>query len=318
MSDDLVTFGESMLRLSPPDDGRVETAQSLEVHAAGAESNAAIAAERMGAVASWMSKLPDNPPGRRVANGVRQHDIDVDVVWADEGRVGTYYLEHGGKPRGTNVVYDRAESVVSQAEAGEFNLDRIRQASAFYTTGITPALSKTARETTMNLIGVARQAGTMTAMDVNYRAKLWTPKAARSTLTRLWKGIDVLIIGMKDAERVLDYEGKPEQLAHHLASEYDFQTVVVTRGANGALAWHDNVIHRQDAFETDTHDPIGSGDAFTGAFLARRLSGDDVPKSLQYAAATAAMKRTIPGDVATVTKREVEQVISERAGSISR
>ncbi|WP_435334951.1 bifunctional 2-dehydro-3-deoxygluconokinase/2-dehydro-3-deoxygalactonokinase [Haloarchaeobius sp. TZWWS8] len=318
MSDDLVTFGESMLRLSPPDDERVETARSLEVHAAGAESNAAIAAERMGAVASWLSKLPDTPPGRRVASGIRKHDIDVDVVWTDEGRVGTYYLEQGGSPRGTNVVYDRANSVISQAEAGEFNLDRIREASAFFTTGITPALSPTARETTLNLIKVARQAGTMTAMDVNYREKLWSPSEARSTLTRLWKGIDVLIIGMKDAERVLDYEGKPEQLAHHLSSEYDLKTVVVTRGSNGALALHDNVVYRQDAYDTDTHDPIGSGDAFTGAFLARRLCGDDVQRALQYGAATAALKRTIPGDVATVTKREAEKVISDAGGAISR
>ncbi|MCT9095538.1 bifunctional 2-dehydro-3-deoxygluconokinase/2-dehydro-3-deoxygalactonokinase [Haloarchaeobius sp. HME9146] len=318
MSDDLVTFGETMLRLSPPGQERVEMAESLEVHAAGAESNTAIAAERLGAVTSWMSKLPDTPPGRRVASGVRKHDIDVDVVWADEGRVGTYYLEQAGKPRGTNVVYDRANSVISQAEAQEFNVDRIQNASAFFTTGITPALSSTSRETTANLLQAAKKAGTMTAFDVNYRAKLWSPDEARKTLTKLFQLIDVLIIGMKDAETVLDYDGQPAQLAHHLASEFDFRSVVVTRGANGALAWNDNVIHEQKAFETDTHDAIGSGDSFTGAFLARRLSGDSVPRALEYATATAALKRTIPGDVATVTKREVEAVINENTGAISR
>ncbi|WP_435344565.1 bifunctional 2-dehydro-3-deoxygluconokinase/2-dehydro-3-deoxygalactonokinase [Haloarchaeobius sp. HRN-SO-5] len=318
MSDDLVTFGESMLRLSPPGNERVETAGEFEAHAAGAESNTAIAAERLGAVSAWLSKLPDTPPGRRVANGIRKHDIDTDIVWAEDGRPGTYYLEHAGKPRGTNVVYDRADSVFSTAEAGDFNLDRIRNASAFYTTGITPALSETMRDTTVNLLSVARKAGTMVAFDVNYRRKLWSPEEARSTITRLFPAIDVLVIAAKDAETMLDYDGDPTQLAHHLASEYEFRTVVVTRGERGAVAIHDNVIHEQDAYATDTHDPIGSGDAFTGAFLARRLSGDDVPRALQYATATAALKRTIPGDVATVTREEVEAVIADRGDGISR
>ena len=318
MSDDLVTFGETMLRLSPPNDERLETAREFDVRAAGAESNTAIAAERLGAKAAWMSKLPDTPPGRRIANGIRQHDITTDVVWSEDGRPGTYYLEHAGMPRGTNVVYDRADSEFSTAAAEEFNLDRVRNATAFYTTGITPALSEQMRETTVNMLSVARNAGTMVAFDVNYRRKLWSPEAARNTITRLFPAIDVLIIAAKDAEAVLDYDGEPTQLAHHLASEYEFRTVVVTRGAHGAVAIHDNVVHEQEAFETDTHDPIGSGDAFTGAFLARRLSGDDVARALKYATATAALKRTIPGDVATVTKSEVEAIVADRTEDISR
>jgi len=123
-----VTFGETMLQLSPPNDERLETAREFEVRAAGAESNAAIAAERLGAVTTWMSKLPDTALGHRVDNGLRQYGINTDVVWTDDDdlRQGTYYLESGGRPRGTNVVYDREDAAVTTAIPEELDVDRIR------------------------------------------------------------------------------------------------------------------------------------------------------------------------------------------------
>jgi 2-dehydro-3-deoxygluconokinase len=316
---DLVTFGETMLRLSPPGNERLETTRSFDCRAAGSESNAAVAAERLGAVATWMTKLPDSPLGRRIVSELRGYGIDTDVTWTDaDARVGTYYMEHGGKPRGTNVVYDVADTALSRATADEFDVEAIRDARAFYTTGITPALSDTARETTANLLGVARKAGTTTALDVNYRSKLWDASTARSVLTKLFPAIDVLVIAERDADRVFDIEGDGPEVAHAIASRFDFDTVVITQGERGAVAWHDNVVHDAGVYDADTVDPIGGGDAFAGAFLARRLSGDDVPRALEYATATAALKRTIPGDVATVTREEVEGVIGEEIKRVSR
>jgi len=317
---DLVTFGETMLRLSPPPGERIETARDIELRAAGAESNVAVAADRLGADATWASKLPDSPLGRRVASGVRQHGIDTQIVWSDDpaDRQGTYFLEHAGKPRGTNVIYDREDAAVAGATADEFDLDAIRDARVFFTTGITPALSSTLRKTTANLFEVARKAGTTTAFDVNYRSKLWSKEEARKTLTQFFPAIDVLILAARDARAVFGIEGEGPKIAHTIASEFDFDTVVITQGDSGAVAWHDSVVHEHDAVETDTVDPIGTGDAFTGAFLGRRLSGDDVHRALEYATATAALKRTIPGDVATVSRAEVEAVLDSDDGEISR
>jgi 2-dehydro-3-deoxygluconokinase len=316
---DIVTFGETMLRLSPPDHRRLEETSELELRAAGAESNVAIAAQRLGPASStWTSKLPDSPLGRRVVGELEKYGIETEIVWSDEGRQGTYYLEHGGKPRGTNVIYDRDNTAVATATAQEFDAGLIQNADVFFTTGITPALSPTLRETTMNMLKAARRGGTTTAFDFNYRGKLWTPEEAKNTLTQLFPGIDVLVIAARDAQNVLGMEGEPRQLAHNLGSQFDFTTVIVTRGSNGALAWHDNTVYDQPAYETETVDPIGTGDAFTGAFVARRLDGDDVPTALEYAAATAALKRTIPGDVALVTREEVEGVVSEDDADISR
>lgn len=315
---DLVTFGESLLRLSPPGDERLESATSFQVQAAGSESNVAVAAERLGAVSTWVSKLPETALGKRVVGELHQYGIETDVAWSRSGRVGTYYLETGGEPRGSNVIYDREHSAVTTATPDELNLDQIREARVFFTSGITPALSPELRETTKKLLQTARQAGTTTALDVNYRRKLWSPQQAQETLTSLFPGIDVLVIAARDAKTVLGFEGDHRQLAHKLASKFDFTTVVVTRGSQGALAWHDSVVHDQDAYETETIEPIGAGDAFTGAFLARRLAGNDVQRALEYAAATAAIKRTIPGDVARLSIGEVESAISNEATSVSR
>ncbi|ELY51299.1 bifunctional 2-dehydro-3-deoxygluconokinase/2-dehydro-3-deoxygalactonokinase [Natronorubrum bangense] len=315
---DLVTFGETMLRLSPPDNERLETTVEFEVRAAGAESNVAIAADRLGATATWLSKVPETPLGRRAVGELRQYGIETDVVWSHRGRQGTYYLERGGKPRGTNVVYDRENAAITTAEAREFDIDRIQDARVFFTTGITPALSSTLRETTMNMLKAAKQGGTTTAFDFNYRRKLWSPEEAEQTMTKLFPGIDVLVIAARDAQNVLGFEGDPRQLAHKLGSQHNFTTVVVTCGADGAVGWHDGVVHEQDVYETETVSQIGTGDAFTGAFIARRLHGEDIPTALEYAAATAALKRTIPGDVALVTKDEVDAVIAEGGTAVSR
>ncbi len=315
---ELVTFGESMLRLSPPGNERLEDAAEFEVRAAGAESNVAIAAQRLGTPSTWLSKVPETPLGRRVVGELRGHGIETDVVWSHRGRQGTYYLERAGKPRGTNVIYDRDNAAITTAEAREFDIDRIQNARVFFTSGITPALSSTLRETTMNMLKAAKQGGTEVAFDFNYRRKLWSPEEAEQTLTRLFPGIDVLVIAARDAQNVLGFEGDPRQLAHKLGSQYDFTTVVVTRGSEGAIGWHDGVVHDQTAYETDTVDAIGTGDAFTGAFITRRLDGDDVPTALEYAAATAALKRTIPGDIALLTPEEVEAVVDQNGSDISR
>ncbi|MFB9805165.1 bifunctional 2-dehydro-3-deoxygluconokinase/2-dehydro-3-deoxygalactonokinase [Haladaptatus pallidirubidus] len=315
---DLVTFGETMLRLSPPDGERIESSSTLEFRVAGAESNVAIAAHRLGAKAAWASKLPDSPLGRRVVAGLRQFGIDTEIAWTDEGRQGTYYLEHGTEPRGTNVIYDRADAAVTTTEPDDLPLGSIRDADIFYTSGITPALSSTLKSTVGEVLRDAQATGVTTAFDVNYRSKLWSPTEARDCLTDLFPAIDVLVTAERDARDVLGRAGDAEDIAHGLADEWEFETVVVTRGSAGSLALHDGERFEQSAFDTKTVDPIGTGDAFVGAFLACRLDGTDVQTALEYGSATAALKRTIPGDVVVVTREEVERVLNSDVNEISR
>jgi 2-dehydro-3-deoxygluconokinase len=314
----LLTFGETMLRYGPPEGERLETADELRVHVGGAESNVAAAAARLGVDAVWASVLPDSPLGRRIETGLRRHGVDVDVTWSDRGRVGTYYVETGGAPRGTDIRYDRDGAAVRAARPADLGADRLDAAEVVHTSGITPALSDRLADSTRELLAAANDAGATVSFDLNYRSKLWSPEDARERLRELLGLADVLTVAKRDAETVLGRGGGPVEVANGIAGEFGAETVLLTLSAAGAVAVHDGTVHEQDAFATDTVDAIGSGDAFVGGFLASRLRGGDVPAALSEAAATAALKRTVAGDVAVVTPAEVAAVVEGEEGDISR
>lgn len=318
MGNDIVTFGESMLRLSPPEGDRIEVADELEFRVAGAESNVAITAARLGCNSAWLSKLRDSPLGRKVTTSIRQHGVTTDVVWTDEGRQGTYYLEFGTEPRGTNVIYDRENAAVTTAEPSELPVERVRNATLFYTSGITPALSSTLGTTTRSLLDAARAAGTTTVFDLNYRAKLWSEETAREAYESLLPFVDILVAAERDVRSVLGREATPEELVRGLESSHDHDVVILTRGEDGAMGCAAEGIVDQPSYDVETLDPVGTGDAFLGGFLARYLEDDSFEEALDFAAATAALKRTMRGDVAVITPREVGAVQREGVDGIDR
>jgi 2-dehydro-3-deoxygluconokinase len=317
---DIATFGETMLRLSPPRGERLERTRDLDVRVGGAESNVAVAAARLGCETTWLSKLPKSPLGRRVTAALRSHGVRPAVAWDDResARLGTYYFEHGGDPRGSDVVYDRQGASITTATPPELPVGAIEGADLFYTSGITPALSSTLAETTAELLKAAGGTGSTTAFDLNYRSKLWSPEAAGAAYRSLFPYIDVLVAAERDVNTCLDREGDAVEMANGLIHEFDFRTVVLTRGAHGSVAVHDGEVFEQDAYDADTFDPVGSGDAFVGGYLAHRVHGGGVDEALAYGAATASLKRTVDGDVAVVTADEVESVVNEDGGGLSR
>ena len=317
---DIATFGETMLRLSPPRGERLERTGEFDVRVGGAESNVAVAAARLGCDATWLSKLPESALGRRVAADLRSHGVRPAVTWdgSDAARLGTYYFEHGGDPRGSDVVYDRRGASITTATPAELPTEAIEGADLFYTSGITPALSPTLADTTEALLTAAQSGGSTTAFDLNYRSKLWDPEAAGAAYTSLFPHVDVLVAAERDVNACLGREGDAVETANGLLHDFDFRTVVLTRGAHGSIAVHDGEVFEQDAYAADTVDPVGSGDAFVGGYLARRAHGGDVADALAYGAATASLKRTVGGDVAVVTPDEVASVVAHDAGGLSR
>jgi 2-dehydro-3-deoxygluconokinase len=314
----LATFGETMLRLSVPDGTRLETAAQLDFAAAGAESNVAVTASRLGTDAVWLSKLPDSPLARRITHSLETHGVRTAVARSDGGRVGAYYIEPGGTPRGTDVIYDRADASIRSATPAELDMDSVRDADAFYVSGITPALSETLVETTLSLLRTAGDADTRRVFDLNYREKLWSQQRARETCHDLLSEVDTLVVAQRDARRVLGYDDTAAEIARSVVATHELETVIVTQGADGATAYHDGTCIDQPAFSAETVDPIGTGYAFVGGFITRRLAGDSVRTALKYAAATTALKRTITGDLAVITPAEVEAVLDAANTDISR
>jgi 2-dehydro-3-deoxygluconokinase len=190
-------------------------------------------------------------------------------------------------------------------------MDTVQNAEAVFASGETLALSDTVVETTE---AVLRATSGTSVLGLDYRPGQWSAEEARETVSGLFPAVDVFVTNVDEAQRVLKQTGKPAEIAHQLANEGDFETVVMTRGEHGALVWHDATIHEQDAVETDAVDVTGQHDAFVGAFLGRRLAGDAIGDALSHGVAAAALSRTIYGPVPTIDPTEVEQVVGDLTG----
>jgi len=306
----LVTFGETALRVSPPDHERLETATDVSLHAEGTESSAAVAATRLGAPAVWLSKLPDSVLGKRVVAELEQqgHGLQTQVVW-DEGRQGLRFVERGSDPREDVVVQDRADTALATISTEDVRMAMVQNADVFFVSGSTPAVSPTARRTTEALFRAVDDEGTR-VFDLNYQPGLWSLNEARESLLNMQDSIDVLIADEADAKAVFDRDGKPRQLIHSIASEGEFEQVVITRSERGAIAWHDNVIHEQDAIDTDVVDPSGTHAAFVGGYLQQLYAAAPIDQALATATATAALAQTVPGPLPTVSEAEVEELVA--------
>src|SRR5262245_45211586 len=166
---DVITFGEAMIRLSPPDFRRLEQARSLDVQVGGAELNTAVALARLGRTTAWVSRLTDNPLGRLIANHAREAGVCTGhVTWTPDDRVGVYYLEFGAAPRASSVLYDRKGAAIAGIRPGMVPwAEVLAGAKWFHVTGITPALSPGAAEVTREALQAARAARVGTSVDLN-------------------------------------------------------------------------------------------------------------------------------------------------------
>ena len=316
---DLVTFGEAMVRLSPPGSHRLEQTDLFDVKVGGGELNVAVASARLGLKCAWISAVPDNPLGKMVRNKVREQGVDTSyVIFRAKGRQGLYFVEFGASPRASQVLYDRQNSSISMMEPADIEWDKIfSQSKAFHVSGITPALSKTAAETTLAALKSARKNGCLISYDLNYRAKLWTTREAEKCQTPLMDYVDILITTEEDTNRVFGLKGKDYgETAGKLAHKFGFKTVAITlRGDLSvlknmwtAIAFSNGKIHRDKTYEVEIVDRVGAGDAFSAGFIYGYLSGG-VDRGLQYGNALAALKHTIPGDFCWSDLKEVEALI---------
>lgn len=318
---DLVTFGETMLRLSPPNFQRLEQTDSLTVNVGGAELNVAVAAQRLGLKTAYVTRLTANPLGRMIANKAREHGVDTShIVWTKEDRVGLYFVEFGASPRASSVLYDRANSAMAKIKPGEVNWDEILPGTkAFHTTGITPALSPSAAEATKEAVRKAKEHGVLVSIDLNYRARLWSPEEARRVMTELVSQADILITTEEDAERVFGVKEESfEKVAARLNEMFrNLKVVAITiretpsvwRNTWTALAYTQGEIFRAPVFDIEIVDRVGAGDSFAGGFLYGYLT-KGVEAGLQYGVAISALKQTNPGDLVWATKEECERILA--------
>lgn len=320
----IVTLGEAMLRFTPADGEHPEAARHWIAEVGGAESNVAIALARLGLAVGWVSRLPTTWLGRRVARVLRGHGVDVSrVLWTTEGRLGLYFVHPGVPPRPAQVLYDRAGSALATIDPDEVDWAYVRTARVVHLTGITPALGAGPRRLVERAIAEVHAAGGLVSFDVNYRARLWAPEAARQVIEPLLEAVDLLLLGRTDLRALFpdlatDAVATDDEAAlRALAARFRPRVAVLRCGAQGALALAGDALERCPALPAAEVDRLGRGDAFTAGFLYGYLEGS-VAQALRYGVAIAALKMTYPGDACWATRADLQQALAAEATDIVR
>lgn len=340
---DVVTFGEAMIRFSPPHFQRLEQANTLDIQIGGGELNVAAGAARLGLKSTWVSRLPRNPLARLMENRVRQAGVDTsNLLWSRDGRLGLYFVEFGAAPRASSVLYDRAHSAISAIKPGEVDWKKVLEGARwFHTSGITPALSDSAAEVTREALQAARAAGATVSYDLNYRAKLWTPDKAQAVQEPLMELVDVLITTEEDTGVVFKIKtsGKSDDrgfqqistetykdVARRLQEKFRFKAVAITLREN-PLVWRNTwtaICYAEGKFFEDVKydleivDRVGGGDSFSAGFIYGFLTKKSYESAVRYGNAFSALKHTNPGDFNWATLEEVEKLLQGASLRVAR
>ncbi len=328
MSIDVLSFGETMLRLTAPTGTRLETAQSFQAFVGGTESNTLSCLARLGCKATWLSALPDNPAGRHVEGELQRHGVDTRYVVraSQNSRLGTFYVEELLPPLGVQVYYDRAHSACARIDPERLDYTLVDQARLLHLTGITPALSQNCREVFARLLARAREKQVQVSFDVNYRGKLWSSSEAALAIEEACRQADILFCTRADATELWEFTGSAEeilwQMRTRFANSNPRKRFVLTDGSAGSSHLHNDVYTSEQALPTEGNVRFGSGDAFAAGYLYAYLGGSIYSEMkqtynlspLRVGNALAALKRCIPGDIAVVTPGDVRAVLQTEDG----
>ena len=337
-----VTFGELMLRLAPEGYLRFVQADKFTVTFGGGEANVAVSLANYGIDAAFVSKLPNNDIGQAAVNSLRRFGVDTSKIVRGGDRIGIYFLEKGASQRPSKVIYDRAASAIALAKREDFDWDKIFEGvNWFHFTGISPALSDSAAEITLDAVKAAKAKGITVSCDLNYRKKLWTKAKAKEVMTSLMPYVDVLIANEEDSADVfgikaddtdiskgaLNKEGY-KSVAKKLVDAFGFKYVAIT--LRGSISANDNkwsamLYDGQNYFFSKEYmihivDRVGGGDSFGGGLIYGMLNfKEDSQKVIEFAVGASCLKHSIEGDYNMVSVDEVLKLIEgDGSGRVQR
>jgi 2-dehydro-3-deoxygluconokinase len=341
----VATFGEIMMRLSPPGLLRFGQARSFDVVYGGGEANVAVALANFGVKVDYVTRLPDNDLGTACLQFLRQYGVGVDKIVRGGDRLGIYFLEMGAVQRGSKVIYDRANSSIATIERGMIDWrDTLADADWFHWTGITPAISAGSAAACLEAVQTAREMGLTISCDLNYRKKLWKwGRAPSEIMPELVQYCDVAVGNEEDAEKVFGIRapdtdviaGKVEadkyrHVCRELAERFpNLETIAITlRGSISAShnTWSGVLWSRDRFYVAPTYDVthivdrVGGGDAFcAGLIYGLHTWSQDPQRALDFAVATSCLKHSVFGDFNLVTVPEVEKLMGgDVSGRVSR
>ncbi|HLL88192.1 MAG TPA: sugar kinase [Tepidisphaeraceae bacterium] len=347
---DLMSLGECMVRLSPPGHGRIEFSPTFEVHVGGGEYNVAYALARLGLRTGFLSRLVDNPVGRIVLNHGRAVGVDMgNVVMAKydgvgrADRVGLNFTEVGMGVRASVTLYDRGHSAASNMKPGMIDFRKVfgQGVRWLHTGGIFTALSDGCAQVCADALKAAKEAGTVTSYDLNFRSKLWTAKDAQAKTKALVPYIDCLIGNEEDFQKVLGFEveGVDENLSALDTSAYKKMVEKVVKAYPNvkvvgttlrevksglinnwsAILWHDGQFYESRQFkDLEIEDRVGGGDGFSSGFAYGFLGGRTPQDCVDLGAAHGALLQSTRGDTSQIDLDEFAHVFKGGSARIKR
>ncbi|PHN03746.1 sugar kinase [Flavilitoribacter nigricans] len=342
----VVTFGEIMLRLTPPGFQRFSQANVFDVVYGGGESNVAVSLANYGIPTEFVTRLPKNDIGDCALMAMRKYGVGTQHIARGGERLGIYFLEMGAVSRGSKVIYDRAHSAISTISKGSIDWEEVFQdAQWFHWTGITPAISQAAADVCLEAIQAANRLGVTVSTDLNYRKNLWKyGKEPNEVMPALVEGCDVILGNEEDAEKHFDIH--PEGVDVTQGDTIDAQAyvsvgkqlmarfprakkvIVTLRGSISAShnTWAGVLYNGKELLESRTYqithivDRVGGGDSFMGGLIYGLITWpEDDQQALDFAVAASCLKHTIYGDANLVTVDEVSKLMSgDASGRVSR
>lgn len=339
-----LSVGEIMLRLKTPGHERLFQTSTFDATFGGGEANVAVALANYGLNAEFVSALPDNAVGDAAIRELRSFGVGTGNIRRQGDRVGIYFLEAGANQRPSNVVYDRANSSIATAQPGDFDWAEIYSGAKWmHITGITPALSESAAEVSMEAVKAAKEHGVTVSCDFNFRGKLWNyGKSAPEVMRELVKFVDVGIANEEDCQKSLGIgvddvhvesgeldTARYERLTEKVLAEFpDMSILAVTlresksadRNGWSACLRDESGFRLSRRYEiTDIVDRVGGGDSFASALIYGLNAYEDRQESLEFAVAASCLKHSIMGDFNRVTVPEVEKLMGgDASGRVQR
>lgn len=341
----VVTFGEIMLRLSPPGQLRFGQTSSFDATYGGGESNVAVSLANYGIPTEYVTRLPKNDIGEACLQSIRRYGVGTSFIQRGGDRLGIYFLENGAVMRGSQVIYDRAASSFATVTPDMFDWRAIfAGAGWFHWTGITPAVSEGAAQTCLEAVKTAKEMGVTVSCDLNYRAKLWKwGKTAGEVMEELVSYCDVAIGNEEDAEKVFGIKAPQSDVTQGkvAAEQYQFvcealskkfpnlrqiaitlrSSISASHNTWSALLWQNGQTYTAPVYDiTHIVDRVGGGDSFMGGLIYGLLTYAEEPqKAINFAVAASALKHTIFGDFNLVSVGEVEKLMKgDGSGRVSR
>jgi len=338
-----ITFGEIMLRLKPPNWERFFQSPLLEATFGGGEANVAVGLARFGLNVAYVSVVPNNPIGDACIGELRRQGVDTSSIVRKGDRLGIYFLEAGANQRPSKVIYDRSYSAIAEAKPNDINWDKVFDgASWFHISGITPAISLSASELSLEATKKAREKGITVSCDLNFRKNLWKyGKSAPEVMAQLVKYIDIVIGNEEDCQKSLDVKvnidvesgelqiEKYKELTDKILKLYpNIKKIAITlRESHSANynGWSAVVNNRKEFLISEKYgihnivDRVGAGDTFAAGLIygLNNLSNDK--EALEFAVAASCLKHSIPGDFPLLSVEEVKNLAEgEGSGRVQR